>query len=600
MNLVSDHFGDIHNQKMFLHDFSVKQETNHSANQKQNQINFTLNSPQQQSNQVPSGQHFAVMLDQQYNNNNMMSSVIHNQNSNSMPSVMYTDSLPIVDLVQKNDEPFVVCKLPIHVYNRVLEMMQLSMPVEQIPSHSTPPHMPSSPMMNNPFVQQHQQVQHQAVNNMIQQVQQVQQQQKPIHIHLTTPPSTPSTPMSLPLMQKMSTTPNNVTLKDELEFHIKGSWTEEEDKKLVELVKKYGAKRWSFIASHLKGRIGKQCRERYLNHLDPKINKKAWTNQEDSIIVEMHTKHGNQWAKISRCLPGRTANAIKNHWNSTLSRRHDKARPGESPSQDLGEDSLSSNEDDEEPFSAVSEGPAPDVLRHVVINPPVQMMGAGFNNVNNRGIMTGFNNQSTSSSPYVSDMPKFELYSNANFVGVKRKLRMDEGVSEESIGQFDDIHLRAEDSHHNEEPDEKRFKTHVLDLEGDKLKLESEERIFNPFGQSYCKSPTKQLDSQSGKYNKLSISLDETIQGNDYDFESLNFNTGNMSDSGLLLGEDSSRGAHNMTTRSTTPTSSTPTNLNSLTPSGSNQIQHFFSESLWSPKSVKNSSSKKSTFVACS
>jgi len=44
----------------------------------------------------------------------------------------------------------------------------------------------------------------------------------------------------------------------EKEVRIKGSWTEDEDKQLVQLVDQYGAKRWSFIASHLKGRVGKQ------------------------------------------------------------------------------------------------------------------------------------------------------------------------------------------------------------------------------------------------------------------------------------------------------------------------------------------------------
>lgn len=43
---------------------------------------------------------------------------------------------------------------------------------------------------------------------------------------------------------------------------VKGSWTEEEDKLLLQYVQKYGPKRWTFIASHLAGRNGKQCRER--------------------------------------------------------------------------------------------------------------------------------------------------------------------------------------------------------------------------------------------------------------------------------------------------------------------------------------------------
>ena len=99
-------------------------------------------------------------------------------------------------------------------------------------------------------------------------------------------------------------------------------WSSEEDETILKLIKKYG-KNWKLISEMLGSKNGKQIRERFINKLDPSIKKEDWSEEEDQRILELYSKLGSRWSEISKHLPGRPENKVKNRFYSFIQKNYD-------------------------------------------------------------------------------------------------------------------------------------------------------------------------------------------------------------------------------------------------------------------------------------
>lgn len=112
----------------------------------------------------------------------------------------------------------------------------------------------------------------------------------------------------------------NLCLKSFTPRGKKGGWSPKEDEALHRWVANFGAQRWTECAKIIQGRCGKQCRERWVNILNPNVKKGDWSNSEQRKIYDCLTRHSTAWSTIALELPGRTENSIKNYFYSSLRR----------------------------------------------------------------------------------------------------------------------------------------------------------------------------------------------------------------------------------------------------------------------------------------
>jgi hypothetical protein len=104
----------------------------------------------------------------------------------------------------------------------------------------------------------------------------------------------------------------------------KTTWTLEEDLALIRAVNIFGKNDWKKVALFVPLRNHKKCRERYNNQLDPEINKSQFTEEEDEKLLKLVEEYGRKWTEISKFIPGRTIQKLRNRYDALNKRPRKK------------------------------------------------------------------------------------------------------------------------------------------------------------------------------------------------------------------------------------------------------------------------------------
>jgi hypothetical protein len=102
---------------------------------------------------------------------------------------------------------------------------------------------------------------------------------------------------------------------------VRRPFTVQEDVRLLEIINRSHVINWDMITKQIGGRSARQCRERWLNYLNPQIRSDPWTEDEDRLLLEKINELGHCWASICHFFNGRSESDVKNRWYSHLKYR---------------------------------------------------------------------------------------------------------------------------------------------------------------------------------------------------------------------------------------------------------------------------------------
>ena len=93
-------------------------------------------------------------------------------------------------------------------------------------------------------------------------------------------------------------------------------FSHEEDNLLKKLVSEYGESSWEDVAYHMKGRNTRQCHDRWVYYLSPKVSNAPWTEEDDKKLIRLAKELNGKWVQIAKRFRGRNDTQIKNRWNT--------------------------------------------------------------------------------------------------------------------------------------------------------------------------------------------------------------------------------------------------------------------------------------------